>query len=371
VLKEPQAVGRQPFIIDPNAPLAIARLVLEMLHTEDGHRTLYHHKSVFYGWNGTAYPETEAAALRTQMYHFLEQCAVIDDKGRLWPYKPNAARVNRVLDALRAESFLAEGMAAPVWLEQTPDLPPDQIIACENGLLHIPTREVLPHTPLFFTHNALDFAYQQKAAPPFQWLRFLKLLWPDDGQSRRILQEIFGYALTADTSQQKAFLVIGPKRSGKGTIGRVLARLVGIANAAAPTLASLGMNFGLAPLIGKRLAIISDARLGSRADQQIIVERLLSITGEDALTIDRKFLPAWTGRLQCRFLVLTNEIPQIADASGALVSRFVVLILRESFYGREDHNLSSRLLGELPGILHWSLKGLERLLKRCSSRIHL
>jgi hypothetical protein len=44
-----------------------------------------------------------------------------------------------------------------------------------------------------------------------------------------------------------------------------------------------------APLIGKSLAIISDARLGGCMDAQVIVERLLAITGEDTLSIDRKW----------------------------------------------------------------------------------
>ena len=175
---------------------------------------------------------------------------------------------------------------------------------------------------------------------------------------------MFGYALTPDTSQQKAFLIIGPKRSGKGTIARILTRVVGIENAVAPTIAGLGMNFGLAPLIGKRVAIISDARLGGRADQHAIAERLLSITGEDALTIDRKFQPAWTGRLQTRFVVLSNELPRLADAGGALASRFIVLPLTASFYGREDPGLTDRLLCELPGVLNWSIAGLRRLRNR-------
>src|SRR5262249_30445448 len=139
-------------------------------------------------------------------------------------------------------------------------------------------------------------------------------------------------------------LIVGPKRGGKGTIGRVATALVGRANVCAPTLASLERNFGLAPLIGKQLAIISDARLGSRADQQVIAERLLSISGEDSLTIDRKFLPSWTGQLATRFMILTNELPRIADASGALASRFVVLTLKRSFYGVEDLRLTDRLL---------------------------
>jgi len=142
----------------------------------------------------------------------------------------------------------------------------------------------------------------------------------------------------------------------------VLTRLVGIDNTVAPTLAGLGVNFGLAPLIGKRIAIISDARLGGRADQHAIAERLLSITGEDAITIDRKFREAWTGRLQIRFLILSNELPR--DASGALASRFIVLVLTHSFFGREDRGLTVRLRPELPSILNWAIAGWRRLIER-------
>ena len=40
-------------------------------------------------------------------------------------------------------------------------------------------------------------------------------LWPHDQQSIEMLQETFGLLLTGDTSHQKAFLLVGPKRSGK------------------------------------------------------------------------------------------------------------------------------------------------------------
>jgi putative DNA primase/helicase len=145
---------------------------------------------------------------------------------------------------------------------------------------------------------------------------------------------------------------------------RVLIALLGGANAGAPTLASLAQPFGLASLIGKQLAVISDARLGSRADQHVIAERLLSISGEDPITIDRKHRDAWTGRLGVRFMLTSNELPRIADSSGALAGRFITLMLQTSFYGREDHGLAERLLPELPGILNWSMEGWRKLQER-------
>ena len=159
-------------------------------------------------------------------------------------------------------------------------------------------------------------------------------------------------------------MLIGPKRSGKGTIGRVMTGLLGAHNVAAPTLSSLTTNFGLSPLIGKPLAIISDARLSSRADGMIAVERLLSISGEDSLTVDRKFLNPWTGRLPTRFVILTNELPRFADASGRLRQPLRPAHADQSFYGQEDPALTAELLQEAPGIFNWALDGRDRLLER-------
>jgi putative DNA primase/helicase len=233
-----------------------------------------------------------------------------------------------------------------------------------NGLLHLPSGELHPATPDFFGLHATDVAFDRSAPEPAEWLAFLRERWPGVAESIDALQEWFGLCLSVDTSHQKIMLLVGPKRSGKGTIARVLTRLLGLDSVAAPTLASLSTNFGLAPLIGKPLAIIGDARLGTRTDQSIIAERLLSISGKDVQTIDRKYLPAWTGRLKTRFSILTNELPRLTDASGALASRFIVLILTESFFGREDHALSSRLVAELPGILNWARDGFIRLRNR-------
>jgi putative DNA primase/helicase len=356
-------VAGSPLVIDPKAPYDIARAFLDAHFVEGGQRTLHRHRGAFYAWSGTAYPEVDEADLRAKIYDFLDRCVTVI-QGETRPAKPNARMVGNVLDALAAAAQLDSAIATPAWLDHMPHLPAEEIFSCANGLLHLPTLALLPHTPALFTRNAVDFAFDRDAPAPRQWLDFFAALWPEDPEAVSTLQEIFGYCLTADVSQQKGFLLVGPKRSGKGTIARVLTRLVGMDNTVAPTLAGLGMNFGLAPLIGKRVAIISDARLGGRADQHAIAERLLSITGEDAITIDRKFREAWTGRLQTRFLILSNELPRLADTSGALASRFIVLVLTHSFFGREDRGLTARLWPELPGILNWAIAGWCRLNER-------
>jgi putative DNA primase/helicase len=350
--KHPRAIEG---VINIRAPYDNARLFQTSLATP-----LRYHRGAFYEWNGRSWPEADEASLRARLYGYLDRCRS-NTRGGLCPVKPNALMVGGVLDALRGAAYLDTSIEPPAWIDDTDRPPAREVIACANGLLHLPTLSLLPHAPSFFNLNALDYSYERDAPEPRQWLAFLHKIWPDDQHSIDALQEIFGYLLTSDTSQQKAFLIVGPKRSGKGTIGRVLTRLVGPHNCAAPTLASLGANFGLAPLIGKNLTVISDARLSGRVDQHIIAESLLAITGEDTRTIDRKYAQSWTGKLPTRFVVLTNELPKLADVSGALASRFILLLLTESFYGREDQGLTNKLLTELPGILNWAVVGWRRL----------
>jgi putative DNA primase/helicase len=325
--------------------------------------TLFHHQAVFSRWVTTHYEEIPSEQLDAMIWTFLAN-AVCYVKDMLVSFDPNSASVLNTRAASAAHAQLTGKVDFPHWIGKAP-VPAAEILSCANGLLHLPTRKLLPHTPMLRNTYALDYAFNPEAPLPDLFLQFLTELWPSDPQSTLTLQEIFGLMLTGDTSLQKIFLIIGPRRSGKGTIARVLrAMLGGEVNVAGPTLARLGDTFGLQGLINKPLAIISDARISPKTDIQVIVERLLSISGEDALDVDRKFLSAWSGKLPTRFVILTNVLPKLADASGAITSRFVILTLSESFYGREDTTLTEKLLKELPGILNWSLVGLDRLRKR-------
>jgi putative DNA primase/helicase len=325
--------------------------------------TLQYYRASYYRWEGTHFAEVDEQDVRAALYAFLNE-AITTRAGGFEPFKPTKAKVNGILDALQSGVLQSRNKVVPFWLEPEQDRNTDGVIACRNGLLNLAARELRPHSPYLFNINCLPFDYDPTAPKPERWLQFLDDLWPDDGDAQLTLQEIFGLLLTPETKHHKIFMLVGPKRSGKGTIARLLPGLLGKDNVVSPTLAGLSSHFGLAPLIDKRAAIISDARLGPQNNAHTVAERLLAISGDDPLTIDRKCRDAWTGHLGVRFLILTNELPRIADASGALASRFVLLTMRRSFYDEEDLDLTTALLEELPGIMNWALRGLDRLNKR-------
>lgn len=348
----------------PSDPMAVARAMVKDIYSTRQGLVLRDHRGDFFWWDGTRWPDLATRDVRATAYQWLEHATYIHPKKGAVPFEPRRRTIGDVIDATRAIVLVDSGIEAPAWTDGPNTFPATEMISLENGLLHGPSRTLLPHTPAFFVHHSLPFPFVAQAPAPERLLHFLRELWPQDESSITALQEVFGYILGGDTGLQKIFLLVGPKRSGKGTIGRVLTGLLGAHHVAAPTLASLQTNFGLQPLIGKPLALVSDARMSAKADSKIVVERLLSVSGEDSLTIDRKYRDPWTGRLPTRFVVLTNELPRLSDSSGALASRFIMFVLTRSFYGRENPRLTGELLAEAPAIFNWALEGLDRLNQR-------
>jgi putative DNA primase/helicase len=349
----------------PGRPYPNAELFLEARYSHIEHPLLVHQGGEWYRWDGACWPVFDQSHLRTELYEFFAGAVYHtgSETEPFRPFDPSRRKIDDLVDALKAKAYLPIETPVPSWLVER-RLPPEELVGCSNGLVHWPTRTLQEHTPAYYAHHAVPFEFLPNAPPPGRWLSFLRELWGDDNESIAVLQEIFGYLVSGDTRLQKLFLVVGPKRSGKGTIARVLTAMLAKHHVAGPTLAGMGTNFGLSPLIGKPVAIVSDARLSSSDNTSVVTERLLSISGEDTLTLDRKYKDPWTGQLPSRIVILSNELPRLTDSSGALASRFVMLIMQRSFYGVEDPDLTKKLCTELSGIFNWALDGLERLRER-------
>ncbi len=394
-------------------PHRLALVFLMQRHAHPEGVTLRYWRGGFYQWEHSLYRAVSTSELRARLtqcladefarIHHLEDAEA--DGGRRRPSGPISVTSRLVGDVIQALSGLvllpADRCAAqPSWIDAVPDAlashphwprpsspddestcgfadsacdlsawPADSLIPARNAIVHPPSyttgaRCMMAPTPRYFNAHALDYDFDPRAPAPWVWLDFLSQIWPDDPSSVACLQEWFGYLLTSDTRLQKILMMIGPKRSGRGTIGRVLKALAGPSNVVNPMLAALARPFGLSVLIDKPVAVFPDARLSSRPDNAAIVESLLSISGEDDQSIDRKHQSSWTGRLPTRFVLVSNELPRLRDSSRALSSRLIILRFTRSFLGREDVTLFQKLESELPGILLWAFEGWSRLRRR-------
>lgn len=226
----------------------------------------------------------------------------------------------------------------------------------------------IPRNAGLFVRDCMPFDFARDAnglihcPKPERWLTFLDEIFGGEADQVDALQLWFGYCLTQDSSQQKILFLTGPSRSGKGKLATILQHIVGRHMSVGTSLYVLAGRFGIGSLLGKRVAIFSDERRLSPAIYAEVLPRLLAISGQDTVTIDRKNRDEITARLGCRLMILSNELSPILDEGQALTARTILLRTRRTWAGNEDFNLERDLLAELPGILKWSLDGMARIL---------
>ncbi len=360
-----QALARGEIILDVGA-MNHARTFLDNHYASEEGYKLVHYADDFFIYAGTHYEVIEEATIRSKVYPFLEQCKKSGKQGALVPFNPSPATVSGAIDAIKSIVHLANhpNTKPPIWLEDYAHAKPaaSKLVSLKNGIFHLEDSILIPHSLGFFTQNSLPFEYNQSAVSP-TWDNFLKSVWPDDQASIDTLQEMFGYILSGDTRQQKFFNIIGPRRSGKGTINKVLVALLGQHNTVAPELGELCDTFGLQPWLGKLLASFTDARAPER-NRSAVVSQLLRIVGGDTITVNRKNKEAWNGYLPTRLVIYSNEVLQLTENSNALTGRMIVLKMSKSFFNKEDTDLSFKLEQELGGIFNWAMEGLKRRIAR-------
>jgi putative DNA primase/helicase len=334
----------------PGMPMDVAR---ELVDSYPADLTWW--RGDFYSHEGTHWITQEEAVIRGWVRLVTERATylvAIKDKDGGKPkfeaknWAPTIPKVREVVMAL------GEGV-----LQRTGD--DDRVLALANGVLDLAGRTLAPHSPEIFNLTSRPFPYVAGAAAP-HWDKFLEEVLPSAPDDQRFLQEWFGYVLSGRTDIHAIASLAGASRSGKGTILRVLTAMTGTENVAAGRLDVLAGQFGLEGLIGKSLLAFGDVRWNN-SNAQVAIQQILEISGEDKVTVPRKNKTDWQGTLGVRVMFAGNEIPRFSDPSRAMANRLRIVHFTQSFAGREDHGLTARLLGELPGIFNWALEGLDRL----------
>lgn len=353
------------------APLDLARQWLESTHYLDKIFTLRVFHGSWYAYNGQYYEEIDRTVLRQELYRFLDgkQHKKIRANGfDILNYEPTKRKIDEIMDALLAFCPIAAG-GIPCWIgEKYETINPKHVLVFPNGWLdindYLQGGETHLHetTPRFFSLTCYPYSFDSKATCTL-WKEFLQELFGDDLTKITLLQEWFGYNLVPDNSYEKFMLFLGPTRAGKGTILDVLTYILGDTQVLATSLKNFTRRFGLFPFFGKLAAVIGDVSTGTNYDATEALNCLKRITGNDAVTLERKGrdITQTCVKLYTRFTMAANMMPRFPDYARTIEARVLILQFLISFAGREDTTLKDRLKVEAPGILLWALKGLKRL----------
>lgn len=354
-------------------PLAVAETWLKQTQSIGEKLILRRLHGDWFRWDMGRYNSIEAdAMIRGGLYHFLADKTYsttgTNGEETVKAYNPTRSKVTDIVDALNRDCpVVAE---PPCWLDDrdTPD--PKWVIAYPNGILDVARyldgdedNALLDPTPDLFTLSTLPYPFDPTALCP-EWEKFLATTFEDDPQKIKLLQEWFGYCMLPDNSAEKIMLFRGPSRAGKGVTLSMLESLVGRDQFAATSFDSIASANGVAQLIGKLVAAMPDAVLSHKIDKPKALGVLLSIAGNDPITVKKLYQDEYTSTLYARFTIAVNELPSLPDHAGALENRLIILEFGQSFKGREDRTLKNRLPDEAPGVAVWALEGLRRLRDR-------
>ena len=301
----------------PTLPMQVARQFVQQccLHEDvPDALNLRHWRGGWWQWRTSHWVEVENRAVRACSMRSPSTPSTTEGEIAKAVGSRTAARSATCSRPSRAIMHPADEIDQPCWIDQRTT---GTIVAVDNGLLDVDVAAAASRTRrCIFNQTAVPFAYDADAPEPRHWLDFLEAAVAAGARTPSTCSASgSATSFSGRLDLHKILLMVGPTRGGKGAIARVLTALVGTKNVAGPTLNSLGGDFGLAPLIGKPLAIISDARFVGR-NGNIVVERLLSISGEDTLTVNRKYRDQWTGKLPSRLHVISNELPRARRRLG-------------------------------------------------------
>jgi P4 family phage/plasmid primase-like protien len=261
--------------------------------------------------------------------------------------KPNSGKLSSVHELLRVELAVEDGL----W-----DSDPD-ILVCGNGALHIPTGELLPHSPEHYATGAVPYDYDAHAEAP-TWHRVLDEVLGKD--IARFFQEYAGYAATPDTSLETALWLCGQPGGGRSTI------LMGLETMLGSRASVLGLDelessrFALAEVLGKFLLTATEQPAGYMKISHV----LNALISGEPLQAERKFRDPFTLVPRCKIAWAMNDVPRLKSANDGLFRRVKVIQLDPIPEEERDPEIKKKIREEGAGILNWALEGLGRLRER-------
>jgi len=225
------------------------------------------------------------------------------------------------------------------------------LINCINGVINVNEMKLLPHSPDYHFRYVIPVRFNIRAKCP-KILSFLEDVFKDDLNKALKILEFFAYCLIPGYPIQKALTLLGNGNNGKSVTLGILSSLLGKKNIASISLQTLAYSrFAGAELKNKLADIAGDVSGGELRDTSFF--KLL--TGGDYLSAEMKMVqkrPVFKN--SAKLIFAFNQLPRSTDQAMAFFRRFEVVKFIQSFAGKEDKQLLSKLTSEeeLSGLLN-------------------
>lgn len=239
-------------------------------------------------------------------------------------------------------------------------------INLRNGFFSFDDFKLYEHNPRQLLSKVANVKYDPYAATD-EIERIVLEIMQGDSQKVEYIQQLFGLSLTADTSQEQAFIFYGPtSRNGKSTLLNTYGDMIGdyAVTMAPESLARRERNARNASGDIARLQGVRFVHLGEPPKNMILDSALLkTMIGRDKIVAremyekEKEFFPEF------KLFINTNHLPHVTDDSIFASERLKVVTFDRHFSPEEqDRGLKRRLMEpqNLSALLNWCLAGLKK-----------
>ena len=237
----------------------------------------------------------------------------------------------------------------------------ENIINFRNGILHLDTMQLFPHSPQILSTIQLSCSWNgEQPAPVFD--NFMYTFTSGNQEKAQLLLEFIGGCLSnADGSRfKKALIVWGEGDSGKSVLRNLVTKLLGENNQSGGSLARLEDRFGSIELYQRR--IYGSPDLGYINVAQTTIFK--NITGGDVIPIEQKNQPAFQYKYKGFVWFGCNKLPKFPP-DPATYNRFIIVKCNNVIpKEKQDLKLLDKLLAESSGILYKVIIAFRQVLAR-------
>ncbi len=244
------------------------------------------------------------------------------------------------------------------------DLDQDQFLFnCVNGTIDLRTGGIYPHRKEDMISTLSSVEYIPGHIDP-KWEAFLADATGNNPDTIGFLQIAAGYSLTGDISEEKIFMIHGPKNSGKTTYLEALkkmmgeyARTVNLDMFAKKRDGGSSPSNDIAALVGIRLAAGSEIEKGREVAEALIK----NLSGGEEITARFLFKEYFSFMPQFKIWMALNHAPKVSPDDGAIWRRlfrigFDISVPPE----KKDKSLKPYLVDPQRGgkaVLAWAVAG--------------
>jgi len=278
----------------------------------------------------------------------------------------NGHRCNQVIEKIAVDTYInAKDFFKNNYVNEVP---------VQNGILNLRTKELSNFDKRKIFFNKLPMEYNPKQDCPTIKKHFETVLSSIDDV--KVIQELFGFLLYKEYFIEKAVMLIGSGRNGKGKTLDLMKNFLGADNVSSVPLQAFEQDgFAISGLHGKMANLAGD--LSSNALKNS--GRFKELTGRDLITAQRKFMNALHFVNYAKLVFSCNELPKTYDQTEGFWARWVILEFPYTFKVEEeimslpeDERVNLKVMDpeiekklqkpeELSGLLNWAIEGLHRM----------